>query len=48
VLLDERGITEDSLWSMEALLGDVAPSEAGNLDCLEVLALAVIVRIDEG
>jgi hypothetical protein len=48
VLLDERGITEDSLWSMETLLGAVAPSEAGTLDCREVLALAVILRIEEG
>jgi hypothetical protein len=48
VLLDERGITEDSLWSMETLLGAVAPSEAGTFDCREVLALAVILRIEEG
>ena len=47
VLLDERGITEDSLWSMETLLGAIAPSEAGTFDCREVLALAVILRIEE-
>jgi hypothetical protein len=48
VLLDDRGITEDSLWSMETLLNAIAPSEAGTLDCREVLTLAVILRIEEG
>jgi len=47
-LLDERGITEDTLWSMESVLGAIEPSEADTFDCREVLALAIILRIDEG
>jgi hypothetical protein len=47
-LLDERAITEDSMWAMETLLAAIAPSEAGTFDCVEVLALAVSLRVEQG
>jgi hypothetical protein len=43
--MDERGITEDSIWAMETILGSISPSEAGTFDCVEVLALAVSLRV---
>lgn len=47
-LLDERAISEDSLWAMEALLAAISPSEAGTFDCIEVLALGVALRVEQG
>ena len=43
--MDERGITEDSIWAMESILGSISPSEAGTFDCVEVLSLAVSLRV---
>lgn len=47
-LLDERGITETSLWAMEGLLSAVEPSMGADLDCREVLAGLVALRAEEG
>ena len=47
-VLDQRGITEDTLWAMESLLRDISPAEAGTFDCVEVLTLAVVLRLEQG
>lgn len=45
-LLDERGITETSLWAMEGLLSAVDPSLGPDLDCRELLAGLVSLRLE--
>jgi TM2 domain-containing membrane protein YozV len=47
-LLEDRAITESTLWGMEQLLAAIPPGEAGTVDCAEVLSLLVSTRISDG
>lgn len=45
--LETRGISESNLWVLNGVLQAIPPSEAGTVDCTEVISLLGVLRIEE-